>query len=324
MARLLTLLLISFSWHSLVAVPSASDAGFSQQTPAGIEVVYDSGKDKATVSLAPTQISGEKGKYHSLHMVPSFSYAVRVPRPPEIIDFELRTVVKGKLKVDLYVLFIVDGEEIFLSSNRWGVKKGNLGRGWMGEHLVFRMPYETFLKITRARSFEINLDGVSFPVREEQLEALQELARQIKTGYQKNTCTCKKPAAGEVTHWSNGQVTMKDDKVYKSLHGFVQYPNGSPAPNALVEIYDKPANVLRSWKGTRQKPIRQRRIAACKTRADGRFCFIGIPSGKYELRSSKSSEMCCAWNPVRAYVILDPRQRNSTNAAIELGLNLSH
>ncbi len=182
MANLLALLLLPVLSHSLAAVPIAR-AGFPQRatlkTPK-IEVVYDRSKDKTTVRLAPVRISGEKDKYHSLHMAPAFSYPGQEPRTPEIIDFELRTVVKGKLKIDLYVLFVVDGEKIFLSSNRWGVKKGNLGRGWMGEHLVFRMPYETFLKITRASSFEIKLDGISFPVGEEQLQALRELARQIK------------------------------------------------------------------------------------------------------------------------------------------------
>lgn len=176
MVNLLTLLLMSCSWQLLVVLPKAAAANLPQQPTAKIEVVYDRSKDRTTVRLAPVLISGDKDKYHSLHMAPSFSYPGRAARPPEIIDFELRTIVKGKLKVDLYVLFIVDGEEIFLSSNRWGLKKGRLGRGWMGERLVFRMPYETFLKITRASSFAIKLDGLSFPVGEEQLQTLRGLA----------------------------------------------------------------------------------------------------------------------------------------------------
>ncbi|HEX6187839.1 MAG TPA: carboxypeptidase-like regulatory domain-containing protein [Pyrinomonadaceae bacterium] len=142
--------------------------------------------------------------------------------------------------------------------------------------------------------------------------------------YQKNTCTCIKPAAEEATYWSSGEVTMNDDKVYKTVHGVIQYPDGKPMPDALVEIYNKPENVLRSWKGLKQKPIRQKRIAACKTGTDGKFCFTNIPSGKYELRTSKSSEMCCAWNPVRAYLVLDPRKRNSTSEGLEIALQLSH
>jgi hypothetical protein len=175
----LAVLLMSFLWHSPIEVPNAV-VGFCQETTPKIAVLYDRSKDKTTVSLAPVQISADKDKYHSLHMAPAFSYPGHEPRTPEIIDFELRTVVKGKLKIDLYVLFIVDSEEIFLSSSRWGVKKNNLGRGWRGEHLVFRMPYQTFLKITKANSFEIKLDNVSFPVGEEQLKALRELAGQVK------------------------------------------------------------------------------------------------------------------------------------------------
>ena len=176
--NLFTLLLISFPLHSLVAVPCITTRSVSQHAASKIEVVYNRSKDKTTVRLTPVQISGEKDKYHSLHMTPAFSYRGQEPRTPEIIDFELRTVVKGNLKIDLYVLFIVDGEAIFLSSSRRGVRKNDLGPGWKAEYLVFRMPYETFLKITRANTFEIKLDNVSFPVGEEQLQALRELAQQ--------------------------------------------------------------------------------------------------------------------------------------------------
>lgn len=179
MLSLVTLFLLSFVWHVPNNAPNAIE-GFAQAAPREISTVYDRTKDKTSVRLPPVQISGPKGKYHSLHMAPAFSYPGQKPRTPEIIDFELHTVVKGKLKVDLYVLFIVDGEKIFLSSNRWGVKKGKLGRAWMGEHLVFRMPYETFSKIINSRTFEITFDGVSFPVGVEQIETLRMLDKQIK------------------------------------------------------------------------------------------------------------------------------------------------
>ena len=132
------------------------------------------------MSLRPVRISGEKDKYHSLHMSPSFSFPGHKPHTPEIIDFELRTVVKGKLKIDLYVLFIVDGEKIFLSSSRWGVKRGSLGRGWMGERLVFRMPYETFVKVTKAKDFQIAFDGLKFSVGDTQKQALREFLTYMK------------------------------------------------------------------------------------------------------------------------------------------------
>lgn len=323
MVKLCSLLLVFLLWHSPTDV-AHTFSGVVQAQPPKIETNYDRSKDKTTVRLAPVQISGAKDKYHSLHMAPSFSYPGREARAPEVIDFELQTVVKGKLRVDLYVLFIVNDEKIFLSSSRWGLKKGNLGRGWMGEHLVFRMPYETFQKIIKADSFEISLDGINFPVDDDQRNALRELEKLAKVGDQKSASTCIEAPPGETTHWSNGELIMKDDKIYQRLHGVVSFPNGSPAPGALLEIYDKPENVLRLWKHAKPKSIRQRRIATCKTGPDGRFNFANIAPGKYELRGSKSSTTCCEWNPVRAYVVLDPRKRNSTYAELEIHLPLSH
>jgi hypothetical protein len=104
-----------------------------------IETSYDAKVDKTTVRLAPVQISGENGKYRSLQMAPAFSYRGKEPRTPEIIDFELRTVVKGRLDTDLYVLFVIDGEKVFLSSNRWAIKRPVPGRVWVGERP--RIPY---------------------------------------------------------------------------------------------------------------------------------------------------------------------------------------
>ena len=179
MASFIAALLLAMSLHA----PVTTRPGLSllpQEPTTNIVTSYDAVKDKTTVSLKPVQISGPNGKYHSLEMAPAFSYPGREPRTPEIVDFELRTVVKGKLRIDLYVLFIVDGEKIFMSSSRRAVKKGHLGRGWMGEHLVFRMPYETFLKITRASKVEITFDGLSFPMGEVHLQTLRDFAQSMK------------------------------------------------------------------------------------------------------------------------------------------------
>lgn len=145
----------------------------SLQADIKIETSYDADKDVTTVRLAPVQISGENGKYRSLQMLPSFSYRGTELRTPEIIDFELRTVVKGRLDTDLYVLFVIDGEKVFLSSNRWAIKRPVPGRVWMGERLVFRMPYEIFVKITKAKALEIRFDEVRFSFSEEHLRMLR-------------------------------------------------------------------------------------------------------------------------------------------------------
>jgi hypothetical protein len=142
-----------------------------------IETNYDSGKNKTTVRMAPMKIADEKGLYHSIHLAPAYSYEGRQPRTPEIIDFEVQTVVKARrLKVDLYVLFLIDGEKIFLSSNRRGVKNPLPGRRWVGESLVFRMPLETMVKLANAKQAKIRMDGLDFELSSDHLSALREFA----------------------------------------------------------------------------------------------------------------------------------------------------
>ena len=170
----------------MVLLTTAICAGQSPQMEsvqaAKIETTYDSGKDRTTVRLDPVQISGEKDKYHSLHMTPSFSFPGRQLQRPSRIDFELQTIVKRiLLDSDLYVVFIVDGETIFLSSsNRRAIFRPVPGRRWIGEQLIFNMPYETLLKITKAKKFELKFDGVKFEVGEPQMQALRDFATQMK------------------------------------------------------------------------------------------------------------------------------------------------
>jgi hypothetical protein len=140
-----------------------------------IETTYDAVKDKTTVKLARVRISSGQDKYVSLHMNPSFSFTGRrLLATPAIIDFELQTVVRGRLRTDLYVVFMIDGEKVFLSSSRWAVRRPIPGRVWMGERLVFRMPYETFVKITKATTFEIKFDATTFSVGDQEMQALRD------------------------------------------------------------------------------------------------------------------------------------------------------
>jgi len=115
-------------------------------------------------------------------MSPSFSFPGRQVVTPSIIDFELQTVVRGRLRTDLYVVFMIDGEKVFLSSSRWAIKRPVPGRVWVGERLVFRMPYETFVKIMKANSFEIKFDAVTFSVGETQKQALRDFLTYMKPG----------------------------------------------------------------------------------------------------------------------------------------------
>jgi hypothetical protein len=116
------LLLVLLSLGQLSDGLSINQNVASQDAPR-VETTYDAEKDKTVVKLAPVQISGEQGAYRSLHMSPSFSSPGRQVVTPSTIDFELQTVVKGRLRTDLYVVFLVDGEKIFLSSSRWAIRR---------------------------------------------------------------------------------------------------------------------------------------------------------------------------------------------------------
>jgi hypothetical protein len=50
----------------------------------------------------------------------------------------------------------------------------------VGERLIFRMPYETFVKITEAKTVEIKFDAVRFLVGEVQKQSLREFLNYMK------------------------------------------------------------------------------------------------------------------------------------------------
>ena len=177
---LLLAIVLSVAQVNAVRSMNQAVANVSPQDAAKVETIYDAEKDKTIVRLAPMEISRGQGKYVSLQMSPSFSFTGRHVVTPSLIDFELQTVVRGRLRTDLYVVFMIDGEQVFLSSNRWAIKRPVPGRVWMGERLVFRMPYETFVKVTKANSFEIKFDAVTFPVAKEQKQALRDFLTYMK------------------------------------------------------------------------------------------------------------------------------------------------
>lgn len=170
--------LVMLLWTLVAATGVAQD----NSPPAKFETSYDSEKNRTVVRLVSVQIAGEQGMYKSLSMSPAFSFPGKsFLKPPEIVDFEVQTVVNAKLlSTDLYVVFVIDGEKVFLSSSRWAVKRPVPGRVWIGERLVFRMPYETLVRITNAKTFALKFDAVVFPVSELHLQLLRDFLKQMQ------------------------------------------------------------------------------------------------------------------------------------------------
>lgn len=169
-----TLWILSLALLATSAICVGQDGNPVPPPAPKIESSYDPAKDRTTIRLAPVEFASEAGKYKHIYLSPHFSFPGHNPITPTIVDFEMQTVVKGRLRTDLYVLFIIDGEKVHLSSSRWAVQRPVPGRVWIGERLVFRMPYETFVKITKAASVEIKFDALTFSLGETQKQALQD------------------------------------------------------------------------------------------------------------------------------------------------------
>lgn len=177
MTKTFPLAFLVFLSHFIIS----SSASMPRQPLSQITSSYDAVKKQTTVRLAPAQISGEKDKYHSLHYSVFYSYPGKTKRVPQTLSLELLTVVKARLlDPDLYVVFLLDGDEVFLSSSRSAVFKPVPGKHWIGERLVFRLPYETFLRFAGARQIGVKMDGLTFDFTESNLSSLRDFARAMK------------------------------------------------------------------------------------------------------------------------------------------------
>lgn len=147
--------------------------------PQDISLLTEADNDARTgeraVRSKSIPISGPKDRYHSL----SFSISYLTPDNlawPKTVNFELVSVVKARrLNTDLYVVFVVDGKEIHFSSNRSAIKKPVPGKSWIGERMVFLIPYEQFHKMVEAKKLSIKLGGVTFDFDNETRKALGEI-----------------------------------------------------------------------------------------------------------------------------------------------------
>jgi hypothetical protein len=120
------------------------------------------------------------------------------------------------------------------------------------------------------------------------------------TATMSNDCTCHKPEKGDTTRYGgNMMIVFPMEKPFRELRGTVQM-NGELIENALVEIFDNADYLLESGP---HEYLQQKRLAACVTSSDGKFCFRHLPSGTYELRSS----MRAGVNVTHLHVKVDKR-----------------
>jgi hypothetical protein len=134
-------------------------------------------------------------------------------------------------------------------------------------------------------------------------------------------CRCVPATDDDTTRWGgNEYIIVKEEKVYRYLSGTVNFQNDDPVSDALVEVYTHPEYLLLEYSEGAKKKKKQRRIAACVTGEDGKFCFGFLPPGKYEMRVSQGSGI----NVTHIYVEADPYNQDSTDMEINVVLTVGN
>jgi len=145
-----------------------------------IVTTYDKSKNVSTVTLPRTRIATDTGNYRSLDLSLRYSYQSSTRPEPKTVELELVSVVKAKrLNSDLYVEFLLDGQAVHFSSTRSAIRNPVPGRTWIGERMVFQIPYEDFKKLALAQQLGIKMGSSSFELTSDQLKLLREFVASI-------------------------------------------------------------------------------------------------------------------------------------------------
>ncbi|HEX7294178.1 MAG TPA: hypothetical protein VF251_00410, partial [Pyrinomonadaceae bacterium] len=146
-----------------------------------IRINHDTKKDVITARLARFRIAENVDHYQSLDLSAFYTYPRKTDQAaaPKV-DLELYSVVKArKLNPDLYVVFVIDGNEVHFGSNRSAIRIPVRGRPWIGERMVFSVPLEEFQKLASAKELAIKMGGVRVDLNDEAHTALKRFAEKI-------------------------------------------------------------------------------------------------------------------------------------------------
>ena len=129
-------------------------------------------------------------------------------------------------------------------------------------------------------------------------------------------CKCVITTSEDSTrHGGNQLVTFVEKRTFEELNGIVLDVNGTALEGVLVELFDQPEWIKND--GT-PRPTNQKRLHACVTAKDGRFCFPKLAKGNYELRVSRDA----GWNPSFIFVRIDPKASRARKKPIEVLLTV--
>lgn len=109
----------------------------------------------------------------------------------------------------------------------------------------------------------------------------------LQTSRPANVCKCPAVPSQEHTRWGNEHIVLSTVTQVRVLRGTISDEADSPMPDALVEVFTDPGQMTLPYSPeVEARRAKQRRVAACLTNAEGKFCLAGLPTGRYELRCS--------------------------------------
>lgn len=135
---------------------------------------------------------------------------------------------------------------------------------------------------------------------------------------QTEKCGCQSAPADQMTAWGKQNIILREPDVFKLLIGKVT-AGGKALPGVLVEVFHNPEGLLMDWKEREAMKSKQKKIAACVTNLNGRFCFPKLDPGKYEVRFSKA----VGWDSTSIYIIVDPTSSHSKNKKLIVRMQIS-
>ncbi|MGQ0542745.1 MAG: carboxypeptidase-like regulatory domain-containing protein [Blastocatellia bacterium] len=101
-------------------------------------------------------------------------------------------------------------------------------------------------------------------------------------------------------------IVLKEKKTLRSIHGVARVGfEGEPTEGVFIEVFEQKRTGV------------PRRVAGCRTAANGKFGFNGLPKGRYLLRLSKNG----GFQITDIELSLDPRSKNTkeTIAFLQVG-----
>ena len=135
---------------------------------------------------------------------------------------------------------------------------------------------------------------------------------------QSGDCQCKKVSDDVTTHWGHESVILAAEEKVSMLRGKVVDPAEAVLPETLVEVFDDP-DVLLSPNNPdiESRKEKRRRVAACRTGEDGKFCFSDLQEGRYELRFSRAG-----FNT--ASIVVSVKSQHQASEGIKMPMPLAH